>query len=157
MATRGHLEARHWLCLISHQVLARGFGKDESKERKFIRSDIIRCTMCAGALRRPVWLLKPFHVTAKSPSDRLRCQRTDTHVPSEWLQNTHGIWLQWVFFFFSPTVAIVEGWKRPSQKERSREVLPTLELPTSTTLNSRSGANSAPSFDFCGWWNRGKD
>ncbi|CAB1346174.1 unnamed protein product, partial [Coregonus sp. 'balchen'] len=34
-------------------------------------------------------------------------------------------------------VGEVEGWKRPSQKVRSREVLPTLELPTRTTLNRR--------------------
>lgn len=52
-------------------------------------------------------------------------------------------------FFLSPTVAIVDGWKRPSQNERSRDVLPTLELPTSTTLKSRSGACSAPSLDLC--------
>lgn len=50
--------------------------------------------------------------------------------------------------FFSPTVAVVKGWKRPSQKERSRDVLPTLELPTRTTLNRRSGRYSAPSFVF---------
>lgn len=51
---------------------------------------------------------------------------------------------------FSPTLAVVDGLKRPSQKEHSKDVLPTLEFPTRTTLNSRSGANTALSFAFWG-------
>lgn len=39
-----------------------------------------------------------------------------------------------------PTVAAVPGKKRSSQNLLKNEVFPTLELPTKTILNKRSGA-----------------